>query len=95
MTLLLVENEITDPAGKTRGMTMEEIIGSIFIFFVAGYETTASTVSSALFILDSNRKYMDKIREEADRVTITDTNSISEESLPWTCAVISEARFAK
>ena len=71
-------------------MTMDEIIGAIFVFFVAGYETTSSTIASALFILNSNRKYMDKIKEEADRASITDTNSVSEENLPWTCAVISE-----
>ena len=73
-------------------MTMDEIIGSIFVFFVAGYETTSSTLASALYILNSNRHYMEKIKEEADRVNITDTNSVSEESLPWTCAVISEVK---
>lgn len=38
----------------------------------------------------SNRQYIDKVREEADRIVISDTHSVSEESMPWTCAVINE-----
>jgi len=87
---LMIKNEISDTTGASKGLDVEEIIGMIFVFFVAGYETTASTITSALFLLMSNRQYIDKIQEEADRIVITDTGSVSEESMPWTCAVINE-----
>ena len=87
-----MRNQIVDTEGATKGLTSDDIIGLVFVFFVAGYETTAATITSALFILMSNREYIDKIREEADRVVISDTTSVSEDSIPWTCAVINEAR---
>ena len=38
----------------------------LFVFFVAGYETTANTVTSILFFLAKNPQYIEKIRQEAD-----------------------------
>ena len=92
LSLSLVKNQIANTEGATKGLTPDEIIGLVFVFFVAGYETTAATITTALYLLMSNREYIDKIREEADRVVISDTASVSEDSIPWTCAVISEAR---
>ena len=66
------------------------MIGQLFVFFVAGYETTASTVSNNLLLMLRNPKYIQKLREEADRVEVVDMNSLSYESMPWTCAIVAE-----
>jgi len=89
---LMLNSEITEKEAidATKGLTMNEIIGQLFVFFVAGYETTASTVTNSLLYLVRHPKYMEKIREEADNATITDCTSLNEASLPWTCAVINE-----
>ena len=38
----------------------------LFVFFVAGYETTANTVTSILYFLAKNPQYIEKLRQEAD-----------------------------
>ena len=38
----------------------------LFVFFVAGYETTANTVTSILYFLAKNPEYIEKLRREAD-----------------------------
>ena len=102
-----VQNQIDEKTAKTstRGMTQDEIISQTFIFFVAGFETTATTLTAAIYLLLQNPDYIQKIREEADSVKITDCNSLNETrlvktnssandhlflSIPWTTAVINE-----
>ena len=38
----------------------------LFVFFVAGYETTANTMTSILYFLAKNPQYIEKLRQEAD-----------------------------
>lgn len=72
------ENEKTS---STKGMTLDEMIAQVrnfigniqnymyfklFVFFVAGYETTANTVTSILYFLAKNPQYIEKLRREAD-----------------------------
>ncbi|KAL8895007.1 MAG: hypothetical protein Q9207_008336, partial [Kuettlingeria erythrocarpa] len=47
-----------------RGLTDEEIFGNIFAYNLAGHETTANTVASALVLLAAQPKYQDWVREE-------------------------------
>ena len=62
-------------------MTKDEIISQTFIFFVAGFETTATTLTAAVHLLLQNPDYIQKIREEADSVKVTDCNSLNETRL--------------
>ena len=49
------------------------MIAQLFIFFVAGYETTATTVTVILNFLAKHPQYIEKIRKEAEQ-EITDMN---------------------
>ena len=42
----------------------------LFVFFVAGYETTANTVTSIMYFLAKNPQYIEKLRKEADEIEI-------------------------
>ena len=56
-----------------RGMSESEMIAQLFIFFIAGYETTATTVTVILNFLAKHPQYIEKIRQEAEQ-EITDMN---------------------
>ena len=75
-----MQNKI-DAAQKntaTKGMTTDEMISQTFIFFVAGYETTATAVAATVWMLLKNPSYVQKIRDEANKVEIVDCNSLNE-----------------
>ena len=63
----------------TKGLTNAEIICQTFIFFLAGYETTATTITAAMWQLLKNPMYIDKIRQEATKLqTAVDCGSLSD-----------------
>lgn len=45
-------------------LTFEELAAQCFIFFIAGYETSSSTMTFALFELCQHQDIQDKVREE-------------------------------
>jgi len=47
-------------------LTDSLIASQAFIFFVAGFETSSSTISNALYELALNQEIQDKLREEID-----------------------------
>ena len=77
---IMLQNRITPEESKTatRGLTNNDIIAQTFIFFVAGFETTATTLTAAIWQLIKNPVYIEKIRDEANKIDITDCNSLSE-----------------
>ena len=56
-------------------MSENEMIAQLFIFFIAGYETTATTVTVILDFLAKYPQYIEKIRKEAEQ-EIKDMNRI-------------------
>ncbi|CAH0397734.1 unnamed protein product [Chilo suppressalis] len=52
------------PRGKTREWTMPEIVGQALTFFIAGFETTASTATMCLHELALNPEVQEKLYEE-------------------------------
>lgn len=44
------------------------IASQAFVFFVAGFETSSSTISHALYELAQNQEIQDKLREEIREV---------------------------
>ena len=48
------------------GNIQNKMYFKLFVFFVAGYETTANTVTSILYFLAKNPEYIEKLRREAD-----------------------------
>lgn len=61
-------NEFSSDGVPTRGLNNEEILSNSTIFFVAGYDTTANTLSFAVYSLVTNLDWQDKIIEEIDTV---------------------------
>ena len=57
------------------------MIAQLFIFFIAGYETTATTVTVILHFLAKHPQYIEKIRKEAEQ-EITDMNRKGSRYIP-------------
>ncbi|XP_017012809.2 cytochrome P450 6A1 [Drosophila takahashii] len=53
---------------KGRGLTMEQLAAQVFVFFVAGFETSSSNMSYALFELAKNQAVQQKLRLEISDV---------------------------
>ena len=89
----MLRSEIDEIAKKTatKGITQNEMIGQLFMFFAAGYGTTTTAVSVVLFYLAKYPKYIDEIRKEAKNINIVDSASFSIDNLPFTSSVLNEA----
>ncbi|CAL1277726.1 unnamed protein product [Larinioides sclopetarius] len=57
----------------SKRLSMDELVSQCVIFFLAGYETTASTLSFASYLLALNQDVQDKLREEVDKA-LAETN---------------------
>ncbi|EDW74195.1 uncharacterized protein Dwil_GK21806 [Drosophila willistoni] len=62
------KNSDQDHAEESKGITIEEVIAQAFIFFVAGFETSSSTMGYALYELAKNPHIQDKVRAEVEQV---------------------------
>ncbi|XP_058130755.1 probable cytochrome P450 6a14 [Anopheles ziemanni] len=49
------------------GMTQNELAAQVFIFFLAGFETSSTTMNFCLYELAKNPEIQDRLREEIDR----------------------------
>lgn len=58
---------------SNKKLSMDELIAQCVIFFLAGYETTASTLSFATYLLALNQDIQDKLRSEVDQ-TLAENN---------------------
>ncbi|NWH39074.1 THAS synthase, partial [Chloropsis hardwickii] len=57
----------TAPSEKAQEMlTEDEIAGQAFLFLIAGYETTTSTLSFATYLLATNPECQEKVLQEVD-----------------------------
>ena len=86
------EQRILNNIIGSKYLSEEEIVAQCFVFFLAGYETTASTLTFCLFELVSNLAIQDKLYEEVrsvlDKGEALDYNNVMR--LPYIDAVISE-----
>ncbi len=86
---LLLEGE--DPETK-RQMNMAELRDNLLTFIVAGHETTALTLSWALYLCAFDPEVQDKLREEARAVLQGRVATAQDcDALPYTEQVIKEA----
>lgn len=60
------KNEKT--AENSKKLSMNQIAANVFVFFIAGFETSSSTMSFCLFELARNPEIQRKVQEEVDRV---------------------------
>lgn len=68
------QNEVSlagrGPSEKVQKMlTEDEIAGQAFLFLIAGYETTTSTLSFATYLLATNPECQEKVLQEVDEFT--------------------------
>jgi cytochrome P450 len=87
VSLLISAGQDENGEGLSRGEQRDNLIG----FFIAGHETTALTLTWALYLVGSHKPTVDRIREEV--VALCSDNDITYKdisSLTFTQAVIDE-----
>jgi len=89
---LMKQNEIDEKQTKvmTKGLTRNEMTGQTFIFFLAGYETTATTLTWALYELCRDLDLQDRLRDEIQNLNLANRDDLKDESMPNLSAVIKE-----
>ncbi|KAI4456043.1 cytochrome p450 [Holotrichia oblita] len=66
--LIELKDKENDTDQKVNSLTMNEVIAQAFIFFVAGFDTSATTLTFALFELAYNNDTQNKAREEVQKI---------------------------
>ncbi|KAH8238683.1 hypothetical protein KR038_000927, partial [Drosophila bunnanda] len=64
-----------------KGLTMDEVLGQAFVFFIAGFETSSSTMGYALYELAKHPDIQDKVRAEVEEVLDNHGQELSFESI--------------
>ncbi|KAI9292164.1 cytochrome P450 [Neoconidiobolus thromboides FSU 785] len=65
---MLIQSSDTNDNDNSDGLTDEEIINDVIIFFIAGHDTTAHTISTILYYLAKNQDVQAKLRNEINQV---------------------------
>lgn len=65
--LIKLKNKETDESGLG-GLTIEEVAAQTFIFFLAGFETSSTTLAFCLYELATNPEIQEKARQQAREV---------------------------
>ena len=60
-------------------LSREEIISNIFIFMLAGYETTSTILACATYELVRHPEVLQKLQAEIDQLPLTTDDTIDEE----------------
>ncbi|XP_017106361.2 probable cytochrome P450 6a14 [Drosophila bipectinata] len=63
------------------GLTLEQMAAQAFVFFIAGFETSSSTMSFCLYELALQQDIQDRVREEINRVLSKGDGEISYDAL--------------
>ncbi|KAJ8940731.1 hypothetical protein NQ318_005482 [Aromia moschata] len=77
------ENEGQDDGyvGDGNSLTMNEIVAQCFLFFIAGFETSSSTMTFALFELANHQDLQERVREELSTILAKHNNQVTYDSL--------------
>ncbi|XP_077301129.1 cytochrome P450 6a2-like [Arctopsyche grandis] len=67
--------------GSGQSMSLLEITAQVFLFFIAGFETSSTTASYAIYELAKNKRVQDKLRDEIDRITKKHDGKLTYESI--------------
>lgn len=73
---IMIDMQKTDPT-----ITLNTIAAQCFVFFVAGFETSSTTMTFALYELAKNQELQDKTRAEINRVLGKHEGKITYESM--------------
>lgn len=78
MNMLL---EMKKKEGEEDGLTVEEIAAQAFIFLLAGFETSSTTMGFALYELARNQDIQDRLRKEIVEVLVQHNNECTYEAI--------------
>lgn len=87
MALML---QAKDPEDGRR-MTDREIRDNLLTFIIAGFETTALTLTWALYLIANHRPTQERLRAEARAALATGSAATALENLPFAAQVLNEA----
>lgn len=62
-------------------LTVQQIAAQVFLFYLAGFETSANTISFAMYYLAKNQEIQNKVRSEMLTVLKANNNDLSYEAL--------------
>lgn len=65
---LLMDMQKTDENSDQDGLTLNELSAQAFVFFIAGFETSSTTLSFCLYELGRHEKIQQKVRDEIETV---------------------------
>ncbi|XP_049285216.1 probable cytochrome P450 6a14 [Anopheles funestus] len=74
-----VEQEEGHTAPNALGMTMNELAAQVFIFFVAGFETSSTVMNFCLYELAKNPDIQERLRDELNRAIETNDGELTYE----------------
>lgn len=70
-----------DVTGDGKTLTMDEVAAQSFVFFLAGFETSSTTMTFALFELAQHQDIQDRVREEIGQVLAKHDEQMTYDSL--------------
>ncbi|XP_054740135.1 probable cytochrome P450 6a14 [Anastrepha obliqua] len=71
----------SDGIDLSQGLTLMQIVAQAFVFFVAGFDTSSTTMSLCLYELALNPVIQEKVRNEIERVLKSHDNQLSYDAL--------------
>ncbi|XP_054740137.1 cytochrome P450 6a22-like [Anastrepha obliqua] len=79
--LMQILMELKSKSAKDGGLTMNEIAAQAFVFLLAGYETSSSTMGFALYELAKQPDIQDRLRTEINEVLERHNNDFTYEAM--------------
>lgn len=68
-------------SNDSKTFTLEELAAQVFVFFAAGFETSASALTFSLFEIAQNPDIQRKVHEEIDRVLAEHDGELTYDSI--------------
>ena len=83
-----MDNMKTEGSSNNKSITMDELVAQGILFFVAGYDTTGTSISHAFYYLSKYPECQEKLLHELETLEKVDIDSLTE--LKYLDAVIQE-----
>ncbi|XP_061396405.1 probable cytochrome P450 6a13 [Musca vetustissima] len=78
---LIAEGKQVDEDDMSGGLTLEQLAAQAMVFFLAGFDTSSTTISFCLYELALNPEVQEKLRQEIGEVLEKNNNELSYEVL--------------
>ncbi|KAJ8940736.1 hypothetical protein NQ318_005487 [Aromia moschata] len=78
---MMIDEKNQEDGQSDGGLTMTEIAAQCFLFFIAGFETSSTTMTFALFELAKHPKCQEKVRDELKRVLAKHGDQVTYDAL--------------